>query len=78
MRIIFLCLLFVGCSKALKMSDEDLKKIQSERTQNIMLNHNAMIIPPDFEVVPTEKESQYVAPEDKKTVMDKVLKIFNL
>ena len=78
MRIILLCLLFVGCSKALTMNDEELKKTRIERTQNIMLNHNTMIIPPDFEGVPTEKESQYVAPEDKRTVMDKLLKIFNL
>jgi hypothetical protein len=78
MRIIFLCLLFVGCSKTLTMNDKDLKKIQTERTQNIMLNHNTMIIPPDFEVVPTEKESQYVTPEDNKTMMGKLLKIFNL
>ena len=78
MRIILLCLLFVGCSKTLIMNDKDLKKIQTERTQNIMLNHNTMIIPPDFEIVPTEKESQYVAPEDNRTIMDKVLKMFNL
>ena len=78
MRIILLCLLFVGCSKTLIMNDKDLKKIQTERTQNIMLNHNTMIIPPDFETVPIEKESQYVALEDKRTIMDKILKMFNL
>ncbi len=78
MRIILLCLLFVGCSKTLIMNDKDLKKTQTERTQNIMLNHNTMIIPPDFETVPTEKESQYVPPEDKRTIMDKILKMFNL
>jgi hypothetical protein len=77
MRILLLSLLcIVGCSKTLVMNDSDLKNIQTERTKNIMLNNNTMVIPPDFEKVPTENESQYVAPKDNSTFFDKILKNF--
>ena len=68
MKILLLFLLVFGCSSKKKMNDSDLKNAQNERNRKIMLQYGHLIMPPSFDKVPLEVDSNYIPPkkENKK------------
>ncbi len=57
----------ISCSKEFQISDFELKKVQELRNKKIMLDDGAMIIPPNFDNIPLEKDSEYEPKKDKKS-----------